>query len=450
MGMKIANIVIVGDSFLKLIRDEQNICFAEDFTLNFSGKFEAIISCFLSEFYKNNCGINDSLKKSCLEKINYILPLIFNSKSSRIQIGNNSDADFEDCNFCGLRSNRVNKKNNLITNANSILSRIKDSVETVNFSIFSKLIKSLKGSTICVGTGGSYAVAVYAARAISDCSRKETLALKPYEIYLSKIKSSTNIILFSYSGTTQDILEIINHFKGKSNKIILITKMYPELVLDRLINKDIEIISYGSENTYYVWEKGFISMAGTVCPATLFARLFYSRKTKDIFSEIESIWSFWNNYFGSYFSKISKRRKKMNVDVFYAFDTLSAARDIESKFIESGFGRVNLHEKKDFSHGRFNILKYCPSDMLIYFINSYSKYDEELIMFLKSIKIPLLIIDARELHYCNSNFNEYCLLLASQICFRYISNFTSRDLAKPDYPQSALTLYKYDKGFNSI
>lgn len=45
-----------------------------------------------------------------------------------------------------------------------------------------------------------------------------------------------------------------------------------------------------------------------------------------------------------------------NIHVFYEWDTLPTATDIESKFTESGIANVVLHEKKNFSHGRYTSL----------------------------------------------------------------------------------------------
>lgn len=44
------------------------------------------------------------------------------------------------------------------------------------------------------------------------------------------------------------------------------------------------------------------------------------------------------------------------IHVFYEWDTLPTAVDIESKFVESGIANVVLHEKKNFSHRRSTLL----------------------------------------------------------------------------------------------
>lgn len=44
------------------------------------------------------------------------------------------------------------------------------------------------------------------------------------------------------------------------------------------------------------------------------------------------------------------------IHVFYEWNTLPTAIDIESKFVESGIANVILHEKKNFSHSRYTSL----------------------------------------------------------------------------------------------
>ena len=362
----------------------------ELFKGNFIGKFEAIVSCFISVISEELDCLTEQFNVKFNSHIQNILSRILKSKSSRITLGREETVCFENCEFCGLSNNKNNSKNNIITNADAILSRLKYSLETSADNDLSQIISQLQGYTICVGTGGSFAAAVYASHVVSELTNNVSVALKPYEVFFIKPQLIHNIILFSYSGTTQDIIEVIEYFKVHNIKIYLVTKMYPELIIDKLTSNHITIVSYGSEETYYSWEKGFISMSGTICPATLFAKIACPQYSKNDFIRIiEEQWEHWNKYFKDAFVSISKPRKNFNVEVFYAFDCKSAAMDIESKFIESGFGRILLPDKKDFSHGRFNIIKYCKPNIILYFANARSKYDQQLIEYLSNTDIPI-------------------------------------------------------------
>ena len=46
-------------------------------------------------------------------------------------------------------------------------------------------------------------------------------------------------------------------------------------------------------------------------------------------------------------------KKGNNINIFTGDYTKSSSYDMESKFIESGIVNVVIHEKKNFSHGRF-------------------------------------------------------------------------------------------------
>ena len=130
------------------------------------------------------------------------------------------------------------------------------------------------------------------------------------------------------------------------------------------------------------------------------------------------------------------------IDIFYDNDSYIHALDLESKLIESGMGRVSLHEKKNFSHGRFSILKTMPSDLIIYLnFNSNNKYETKLINYLSSKNLNIIkLLEGKE---NNDGLDLFTNLIKIQKFILDISKIINIDLSDPGYDSQDKTLYKY-------
>ena len=120
--------------------------------------------------------------------------------------------------------------------------------------------------------------------------------------------------------------------------------------------------------------------------------------------------------------------------------TTSAALDMESKIVESGIYRVTMHEKKNFSHGRFISMEYFRPDVLIYLKqNSTTNYEDKLLKYIESQNIDYIIIESAY----DGLLAEFDLLIASQFFMKQISELINIDLSKPSYTDEAMEIYKY-------
>lgn len=118
--------------------------------------------------------------------------------------------------------------------------------------------------------------------------------------------------------------------------------------------------------------------------------------------------------------------------------TESAAIDLESKIIESGIYNCLVHEKKNFSHGRFVNYEHLSHGKNIYFKQkTTSLYEYELLNYLSCDK-NIIIESEYDGVLC-----EYDLLLASQYLIYYISSFLNIDISKPTYKEEAMKIYFY-------
>lgn len=182
-----------------------------------------------------------------------------------------------------------------------------------------------------------------------------------------------------------------------------------------------------------------------MAPASLFLKLYF--KEKNIEQEVETFITnsinYWNSYFSNYFkenkTKLSKILVKSNIiNIFTGDFTASACVDLESKIIESGIFNTVVHEKKNFSHGRFINYEHLSSKINVYFKQKKTtKYEEELINYLNNDN--MIIIES----LYDDILCEYDLLIASQYLIYYISNFLDIDMSKPSYTQEAMKIYFY-------
>ena len=126
----------------------------------------------------------------------------------------------------------------------------------------------------------------------------------------------------------------------------------------------------------------------------------------------------------------------------------SASTDLESKIIESGIFNCIIHEKKNFSHGRFINYEHLSTKKNIYFKSkNTSLYESKLLEYLKDDQN--IIIESK--YY--GILCEYDLLIASQYFMYYIANFLDIDISKPTYSEEndmKLFFYKGKLWYNKL
>lgn len=330
------------------------------------------------------------------------------------------------------------KTKKIDTNVAVLKKRIESDLKSDAYLRTKAMIDNLKGISIFCGTGGSYSASYYAAKVVNAVKKNYTEALLPREILYKNIDSVDNIITFSYSGTSNDILEVIKKSERKNKYVV--TK-------GKLDNKDLGTISYRNPKGKAGKERGFLSFEGTIVPASLFARYYYETINKNEKFEVflyERL-NYWNEYWKKYFKENCNNLKKAFteknvIDTFYGDYTNSAVLDLESKIIETGVYRITMHEKKNFSHGRFISMEHNNSDVVIYFKTSNeTMYEKKLLKYLKEKSNNLIIIESS---YDNL-IAEFDLLLSVQYLIKYIADLIDKDLSKPAYSEEAMKIYKH-------
>ena len=316
-----------------------------------------------------------------------------------------------------------------------------------------ELLKDLESNKkqkyICIGSGGSSIPSEYTKTIINNTFGIDIQTMFPKE-YLEtnteKYMEYLNIICFSYSGSSPEIVQLLN---GKYNKAYIVTKANEDDLKISLKESNVDIskiriISYNNESSK---ERGFLSIEGIIVPALIMHMLVEKKKKEDIFELFKKQFKKQKEKVEKYFiennEKLKKAFKKNNIiDIYYDNYTKPIMCDLESKIVETGIFRCAIHEKKNFSHGRFITLEKYPSDVQIYLkLKKDTKYDNELLKYLSIYSKNLIILEPDE----ENNNGILELLIYSQLFIYEISKLLKKDLSNPDYSEDSMKIYRYNK-----
>ena len=321
--------------------------------------------------------------------------------------------------------------NNLETRVmNAIISSASDKIDDINFNE--------KDSYLFIGTGGSYAGAYFASKIINLLYGCNTYSMYPRDVLYRNNKNIDKVLLFSYSGTTNDIINSVKDFDKKD--IYIITKGETKnIVLKTGIEKK-NILSYRTSSNKGR-ERGFLSFEGTVVPATLFLKYYFAKTNSliEVNDFIKESICYWNDKIKKLIDKttVDKMKEHNLINIFRGDYTDTACYDLESKIIESGIFNCIIHEKKNFSHGRFVNYENKNNNFSIYFKqNSTTKYEKELLEYLQDKSI---LIESKY----DGILAEFDLLIASQFIIYYIGKILDIDMSKPKYSDAAMKIYFY-------
>jgi len=316
-----------------------------------------------------------------------------------------------------------------------------------------ELLKDLENNKnqkyICIGSGGSSIPSEYTKTIINNTFGVDIQTMFPKE-YLEtnteKYMEHLNLICFSYSGSSPEIVQLLN---GKYNKTYIVTKANEEDLKISLKENNVDIskiriISYNNQSTK---ERGFLSIEGIIVPSLIVHMLIKNIKKEKmikVFKEqLEKQREKVEKYFKENNEQLKRAFKKNNIiDIYYDNYTKPIMCDLESKIVETGIFRCTIHEKKNFSHGRFITLEKYPSDVQIYLkLKKDTKYDNELLKYLNIYSKNLIILESDE-----ENDNGILeLLIYSQLFIYEISKLIKKDLSNPDYSEDSMKIYRYNK-----
>ncbi|MGP1608328.1 MAG: PfkB family carbohydrate kinase [Clostridium sp.] len=325
-------------------------------------------------------------------------------------------------------SKKVVRKFKITTSVEQIIKRVENGINEKNIKQVDIFIEQLedKDRVLILGQGASYIAAKYIEKILNSNTKAfaKTLYIKEV-IDNNEIYKYNKIVILSNSGSSADVIKVMEYLKQK--EIYLITaKEYLE-------NDNINLISY--YNSKWTRERGFLSIEGIILPVLLFSLKYLNCDKKMILDiikkaseEVEKI-------------NINNFKKYSLIDVFYDNFSYELALDLESKFTESGIARVILHEKKNFSHGRFSILKNIKPDLVIYLNYTEDSYENKLIKYIENKEIDIIKIFSKK--YDNDIQNLIYNIILLQYIIKKISLELNYDLSDPNYDNEDKKLYKH-------
>ena len=443
---------IIKPKLMTITRGDKGATFiSEDGIYNFDLKFkgnvvdstgagDAFISSIIKDCLKNNFIYDSNLFSKWYDNSNKLTAKVVSKMGARGHI--NALYKIKEikneciCNQFEYKKRKQIKRCNI--NINNLESRI---INAVNSSVSEKIDDiGFKNDSNClfIGTGGSYAGAYFASKVINSLYGCNTYSMYPRDVLYRNNNNINKFILFSYSGTTNDIINSIKDFDNRN--IYLITKGQLQTIVTKTNILKKNILCYKTPSSKSK-ERGFLSFEGTVAPASLFLKYYYNKIDPDfdICLFIQNSIKYWNTEISKIFNKdlITKIKNKGIINIFRGDYTDTASYDLESKIIESGIFSCIIHEKKNFSHGRFVNYENLKNDYSIYFKQAkVNKYEEDLLNYLDKNTI---IIESKY----NKILAEFDLLIASQFIIYYIGKYLDIDVSKPKYTENAMKIYFY-------
>lgn len=406
-----------------------------------SGAGDAFLSSLIFDYIKNNYEFNEELFPKWYEKSIKLTSKVVSNFGARGHLNSLYKIKKIDkvCTCENFEYNERRKIKRCNININNLESRV---INAINSNAYDKLLDinfDNSKSYLFIGTGGSFAGASFASTVINELYGASTYSLYPRDALYRNNINIDKAFLFSYSGTTNDLIQSVKDFN--KNDVYVITKGQTQNIVTKTGILKNNIITYRT-STNKGKERGFLSFEGALAPAALFMKLYLQKINSDIDINnfIKDSMSYWSNKVQKEIDKNfieSAINHNKIINVFRGDYSNCASYDLESKLIESGIFNCIIHEKKNFSHGRFINFENMNNKCVIYFKQkTTSKYEEKLLDYLGN---KIAIFESRY----DGLLAEFDLLIASQFIIYQIGKLLDIDVSKPNYTDNAMKIYFY-------
>lgn len=406
-----------------------------------SGAGDAFLSSIIFDYIKNSYKFNEELFPKWYEKSIKLTSKVVSNFGARGHLNSLYKIKKIDkvCTCENFEYNERRKIKRCNININNLESRV---INAINSNAYDKLLDinfDNSKSYLFIGTGGSFAGASFASTVINELYGASTYSLYPRDALYRNNINIDKAFLFSYSGTTNDLIQSVKDFD--KNNVYVITKGQTKNIVTKTGILKNNIITYRT-STNKGKERGFLSFEGALAPAALFMKLYLQKINSDIDINnfIKDSMSYWSNKVQKEIDKNfieSAINHNKIISVFRGDYSNCASYDLESKLIESGIFNSIIHEKKNFSHGRFINFENMNNKCVIYFKQkTTSKYEEELLDYLGN---KIAIFESRY----DGLLAEFDLLIASQFIIYQIGKLLDIDVSKPNYTDNSMKIYFY-------
>lgn len=360
------------------------------------------------------------------------------------------------CIFCGAKKETLSSHGQATrprasssvaeTNVRNLYRRVFGAVEQFHAVEQCKSLMTITGTAYVVGSGGSYPVAEFISSVLNSYSKLFARPIHPFD-YIKSARATDCVILVSYSGRTPDIEASAVHARRIGvDTVALVTGAAKPKLGPFFSGPNGMVISYGrrygrkEEREHPGRERGFVSMAGTVAPCAVWTvaalGIEWCSRMSSCWQEMTAIAARAGETLSSTLAADG------TLPVFGTGWALPAMLDLESKFVEANLGVVQLHESKDFSHGRFMSFFGKRRGATPAFVLKCGVPDEYEKLLLETLKESGLVIEY------SSQFDGMLggleLLIGSQLIGEKVGRDRGVDISRPKVvPSAGLMLYRY-------
>ena len=261
-----------------------------------SGAGDAFISSIIFDYIKNSYDFNEELFPKWYEKSIKLTSKVVSNFGARGHLNSLYKIKKIDkvCTCENFEYNERRKIKRCNININNLESRV---INAINSNAYDELLDinfDNSKSYLFIGTGGSFAGASFASTVINDLFGASTYSLYPRDAFYRNNTNIDKAFLFSYSGTTNDLIQSVRDFN--KNDVYVITKGQTQNIVTKTGILKNNIITYRT-STNKGKERGFLSFEGALAPAALFMKLYLQKINSDIDINnfIKDSMSYWSN-----------------------------------------------------------------------------------------------------------------------------------------------------------
>lgn len=324
-------------------------------------------------------------------------------------------------------------------NYDILLDRVLCSNSSLRLDELKEKLKEIRNSCICIGTGGSYAPAVFASKVIKEVNstpRHEIISIpqEPLDSLKDRISAFENMLAITYSNKNYGIDRALERARKDGLRTYVLTAS------DKQSQNDI-ILAYPN---FYSKEYSFISISSTLSPMMFMLKYYLNASEREMDMFINRLYSSVSKM--KFIDENSHSFNKIKcIEVMTSYDTDSAANIIRSTLVESGIGMPVIHNKYGYCHGPSTLSKACNNEnILIYLISGeMTDLDNGLLNDCKPYYDQIIILDSKEKDKIIGDFE---LSMKALFLCKEIALSMNKSLSKVDYSTVARKYYKFNGG----
>lgn len=300
-------------------------------------------------------------------------------------------------------------KENMYDNFSKLQNRIFDSLAKTDLIKIKDILSSIEEPTLVSGVGGSSVVSIFFSKVLSTKNNIICESITARDLIYRNLKCYKNIIACSYSGNN---FGVNTSFDNNLNKYLL----------SRNQKYGVTNIQYSADDI----EHSFISLSSTLIPMTILLAYYLDNNLSTIKEILNATPEFDFEATDIY-------------EILSGHDTSTAAKFIESTFIESGIAIPIVHDKYDYCHGRSTI-SYSFDNNLIFF-NTHNELDK---LYEKELKKHYKKVIKFDKKYNDSIINDYYFTYLSMLLSKHIAKQKQKDLSLVNYSPLVKKLYYFE------